>query len=67
MEHHGLTEVPVRLANITLLLIESEGVRTRTHFKIHARYTHQQLGTMIGANREAVARAFNRLREAGCT
>jgi CRP/FNR family cyclic AMP-dependent transcriptional regulator len=65
MEYLGLREVPARLANVILLSIESEGVRTRTHFKIHARYTHQQLGTMIGANREAVARAFNRLREAG--
>jgi CRP/FNR family cyclic AMP-dependent transcriptional regulator len=63
MEHHGLTEVPVRLANITLLLIESEGVRTRTHFNIPT----SSWGTMIGANREAVTRAFNRLREAGCT
>jgi CRP/FNR family cyclic AMP-dependent transcriptional regulator len=47
------------------LLIESEGVRTRTHHRIPTRYTHQQLGTMIGANREAVTRALNRLREIG--
>ena len=29
------------------------------------RYTYHQIGTMIGANREAVTRAFSRLREAG--
>ena len=28
-------------------------------------YTHEQLGTMIGAKRVAVARAFRRLRQAG--
>ena len=65
MEYLGLREVPARLANLILLLIESEGVRTSTHFKIPTRYTHQQLGTMIGANREAVTRAFNRLQEVG--
>ncbi len=65
MEYLGLREVPARLANLLLLLIESEGVRTRTHYQIPTRYTHQQLGTMIGANREAVTRALNRLREIG--
>jgi DNA-binding transcriptional regulator YhcF (GntR family) len=30
-----------------------------------ARYTHQQLGSMIGSNREAVTRALKRLREEG--
>jgi CRP/FNR family transcriptional regulator, cyclic AMP receptor protein len=65
MEYLSLREVPARLANLILLLIESEGVRTRTHYSISTRYTHQQLGTMIGANREAVTRALNRLREIG--
>ena len=65
MEFLGLREVPARLANLLLLIVESEGVRTRTHYKIPTRYTHQQLGTMIGANREAVTRALNRLREIG--
>ena len=65
MEYLGLREVPARLANLLLLIVESEGVRTRTHYKIPTRYTHQQLGTMIGANREAVTRALNRLREIG--
>jgi CRP/FNR family transcriptional regulator len=48
-----------------LLLIEGEGLRTATGYKIPTRYTHQQLGSMIGANREAVTRAFVRLREVG--
>ena len=34
-------------------------------YKIPTPYTHHQLGTMIGANREAVTRAFARLRETG--
>jgi CRP/FNR family cyclic AMP-dependent transcriptional regulator len=63
MEDIALKEVPARLASLILLLIEREGVKTITGYKIPTRYTHQQLGTMIGANREAVTRAFARLRE----
>jgi CRP/FNR family transcriptional regulator len=59
----GLKEVPARLASLILLLVEGEGVRTAEGYKIPTRYTHQQLATMIGANREAVTRAFARLRE----
>jgi CRP/FNR family transcriptional regulator len=65
LEDLGLKEVPARLASLILLLIESEGVRTSTGYKIPTRYTHYQLGTMIGANREAVTRAFARLRDLG--
>src|ERR671917_1923713 len=65
LEDLGLKEVPARLASLILLVLESEGVRTSTSYKIPTRYTHQQLGTMIGANREAVTRAFARLREVG--
>jgi len=65
MEGMALKEVPARLANLILLLVENEGVRTSTSYKIPTRYTHQQLGSMIGANREAVTRAFARLRESG--
>jgi CRP/FNR family transcriptional regulator len=61
----ALKEVPARLASLILLLIEGEGLRTATGYKIPTRYTHQQLGSMIGANREAVTRAFVRLREVG--
>jgi CRP/FNR family transcriptional regulator, cyclic AMP receptor protein len=33
--------------------------------KIPTRYTHERLGTMIGAKRVAVTRAFNHLRQTG--
>jgi CRP/FNR family cyclic AMP-dependent transcriptional regulator len=65
MEDIALKEVPARLASLILLLVESQGVRTPAGYKIPTRYTHHQLATMIGANREAVTRAFARLREAG--
>lgn len=65
MEDMALREVPARLARLLLLLVENDGIRTSAGYKIATRYTHQQLGTMIGANREAVTRAFARLREFG--
>jgi CRP/FNR family transcriptional regulator len=58
-------EVPERLASQILRLIENEGVVTREGYRIPTRYTHRQLATMIGANREAVTRAFGRLRSEG--
>ncbi len=63
MESLGLKEVPARLAGLLLLLVESEGLKTQTGFKLPFRYTHYQLGAMMGANREAVTRAFALLRE----
>lgn len=65
MEALGLKEVPARLAGLILELIQSEGIKTGEDYKIPAHYTHQQLGTMIGANREAVTRAFARLQDIG--
>ncbi len=65
MEDIALKEVPARLAGMILMLVETEGIRTPTSYKIPTRYTHQQLGSMIGANREAVTRALARLRESG--
>ncbi len=64
LEGLGLKEVPARLASLVLRLVEEQGIRTGEGYKIPVRYTHQQLGTMIGTNREAVTRAFSRLREA---
>ena len=58
-------EVPERLASQILRLVESEGVVTREGYTILTPYTHRQLGAMIGANREAVTRAFGRLRSEG--
>ncbi|MGF1473866.1 MAG: Crp/Fnr family transcriptional regulator [Rubrobacteraceae bacterium] len=65
MEALGLREVPARLASLILQLIESEGVKTEEYYKIPTHYTHQQLGTMVGANREAITRAFARLQDSG--
>jgi CRP/FNR family transcriptional regulator, cyclic AMP receptor protein len=58
-------EVPERLASQLLRLVDSEGVVNREGYRILTRYTHRQLGTMIGANREAVTRAFGKLRSEG--
>ena len=59
-------EVPARLASLLLRLSERQGITTPagTHM-IPARYTHQQFASMVGSNREAVTRAFRRLRDAG--
>jgi CRP-like cAMP-binding protein len=62
----ALKEVPARLANLLLDLIQREGVVTREgHYKIPAHYTYEQLATMIGAKRVAVTRAFATLKDAG--
>ena len=57
--------VPARLAGLLLMLAEDEGVMTREGPVIPTRYTHQQLGSMIGSNREAVTRAFSKLQQGG--
>jgi CRP/FNR family cyclic AMP-dependent transcriptional regulator len=63
----ALKEVPARLANLILDLIQSEGVVTHQgYYKIPTHYTHEQLASMIGAKRVAVTRAFGRLQDAGC-
>jgi CRP/FNR family transcriptional regulator len=58
-------QVPARLANLILRLSATEGIMTREGIRIPTPYTHRQLGTMIGANREAVTRAMIGLREEG--
>ena len=65
MADMGLKEVPARLAALVLHLCESEGVVTGEGYKIPIRYTHEQLGTMIGSKRVAATRAFTKLKEAG--
>jgi CRP-like cAMP-binding protein len=65
MEDVTLKGVPARLASLILFLIESEGVQRPGEIRIPTRYTHEHLGTMIGANREAVTRAFGRLQVEG--
>jgi CRP/FNR family transcriptional regulator len=59
-------EVSARLAGLILRLSEYEGLITDDGSrKIPVRYTHQQLASMVGSNREAVTRAFGKLRKAG--
>jgi CRP/FNR family transcriptional regulator, cyclic AMP receptor protein len=58
-------EVPARLASLILQLLDEEGVVSGEWYMIPTVYTHQQLGTMIGAKRVAVARAFRKLRGVG--
>jgi CRP/FNR family transcriptional regulator, cyclic AMP receptor protein len=58
-------QVPARLANLILRLSATEGIMTPEGIRIPTPYTHRQLGTMIGANREAVTRAMIGLREEG--
>ena len=65
MEDVTLKGVPARLASLILFLVESEGVKRPGEIRIPTSYTHQHLGTMIGANREAVTRAFGRLQDEG--
>jgi CRP-like cAMP-binding protein len=65
MEDVTLKEVPARLASLILFLVQSEGVQRPGEIGIPTRYSHEHLGTMIGANREAVTRAFGRLQDEG--
>jgi len=58
-------EVPARLATLILTLMDSEGLVSGENYRLATRYTHEQLGTMIGAKRVAVSRAFSHLRETG--
>jgi len=59
-------EVSERLAGLLYMLVEDAGVMTPEGPMIPTRYTHKQLGSMIGSNREAVTRAFRELQERGC-
>jgi CRP/FNR family transcriptional regulator, cyclic AMP receptor protein len=61
----ALKEVPARLASLLLELVEARGVVTGKGYKLPTHYTHERLGTMIGAKREAVTRAFGRLQDEG--
>jgi len=65
MEDVTLKEVPARLASLILFLVQSEGVQIPGEIRIPTRYSHEHLGTMIGANREPVTRAFGHLQDEG--
>jgi CRP/FNR family transcriptional regulator, cyclic AMP receptor protein len=61
----ALQQVPARLANLILDLVEDEGIVTKEGYRLPIRYTHDRLGAMIGAQRVAVTRAFGDLRKLG--
>jgi CRP-like cAMP-binding protein len=65
MEDVTLKGVPARLASLILFLVEKEGIQATGEIRIPTSYTHHELGTMIGANREAVTRAFGWLQDEG--
>src|SRR5215212_4036944 len=58
-------EVPARLAGLLLRLSELEGAAPGVYRRIPAHYTHRQLASMVGSNREAVHRALGALKNAG--
>jgi len=58
-------EVPQRLAGLIYMLVEGVGLMTPEGPMIPTRYTHKQLSSMIGSNREAVTRAFSGLQQVG--
>ncbi len=59
-------EVPARLAGLILGLSKRQGIITAEGGRmIPTRYTHNQLASMVGSNREAITRAFWKLRDAG--
>jgi len=58
-------EVQERLAGLIYMLVESAGVMSPEGPMIPTRYTHNQLASMVGSNREAVTRAFAKLQEGG--
>jgi CRP/FNR family transcriptional regulator len=65
LEDVTMKDVYSRLASIIVLLVESEGVRSGTGYRIPSHYTHEKLGTMIGTKRAAVTRAFGVLQDEG--
>jgi CRP/FNR family transcriptional regulator, cyclic AMP receptor protein len=58
-------EVPARLANLILTLVDSEGLVSSESYRIPTHYTHERLASMIGCGRVAVTRAFRKLEEGG--
>jgi CRP/FNR family cyclic AMP-dependent transcriptional regulator len=58
-------EVTARLASAIVRLVDGEGVVAKECRRIPTPYTHAQLSSMIGANRESTTRALGRLRDGG--
>jgi CRP/FNR family transcriptional regulator, cyclic AMP receptor protein len=60
-----LKEIPARLASLLLWLAEIEGTAIADGYVVPSRYTHEQIGAMIGAKRVAVTRTMSKLRKDG--
>ena len=60
-----LKEIPERLASLLLWLAQIEGTALAEGYLVPSRYTHEQIGTMIGAKRVSVTRAMSKLRKDG--
>jgi CRP-like cAMP-binding protein len=59
-------EVVARLAGLILSLSEYQGIVMSDGSRmIPTRYTHQQLASIVGSNREAATRALGKVRKAG--
>ena len=66
MTEIAFKEAPARIASLLLHLAEEEGVVTGDGaIKIPTCYTHRQLASMIGTNRETVSRALGQLQRMG--
>jgi CRP/FNR family transcriptional regulator, cyclic AMP receptor protein len=62
----GLKQVASRLASTILEMAERDGmVAGERQYRIRTGYTHEELATMIGAQRVAVSRAMGELRRVG--
>jgi CRP/FNR family transcriptional regulator len=61
----ALKRVPARLASLFLWLAEIEGTVSAEGFVVPCRYTHEELGAMVGAKRVGVTRAMKKLRDTG--
>ena len=61
----ALKKTLTRLASVILQLVEDEGVTTPEGHMIPSRYTHDELGVMIGARRVTITRAFGKLKGEG--
>ncbi len=57
--------VSERLAGLIYMLVEGAGVMTPEGPMIPTRYTHNQLASMVGSQREAVSRALGGLQACG--
>jgi CRP/FNR family transcriptional regulator, cyclic AMP receptor protein len=61
----GGYEVRVRLVRVMLELVDVHGVLTNHGVELGVRISHEELGKLVGAKRDAVSLAMRRLRAEG--